>query len=60
MIPTDNTQEFEPQQTWDYDLKRHKELLYIKRREGERGGDYGYTEPYSQGDQVSCLITVRL
>ena len=42
------------QQTRGYDLECHKELFYIK--EGEEGGrDYGYTEPYSQGDPQSLV-----
>lgn len=41
-------------QTRGYDLKCHKELFYIK--ESEDGGcDYGYTEPYSQGDPQSLV-----
>lgn len=53
MICADSAQVCGQQQTRGYDLECHKELFYIK----ERGGvcDYGYTEPYSQGDPQSLV-----
>lgn len=53
MICADSAQVCGQQQTRGYDLECHKELFYIKERGG--GCDYGYTEPYSQGDPQSLV-----